>query len=481
MGTLMVPFSRQAPRLQRVVKQTASENRKHAELVFEGGEAELDRNVLERMTAPLEHLLRNSVVHGIESPEVRAERGKAVSGEIRIELKREGTQLLVEVSDDGAGLNYAAIRTKAIERGLMPADARLSDADVARFIFEPGFSTASELTQTAGRGIGMDVVASEVKQLAGTLELASEPGHGTRFQIRLPLTLAVSQALLVGLGTEVYALPLPNIEGIARVPQAEVEVLLAERAPPFLYGEQAYSMLYLGDLIDQPRPSIAETRNFTVILMRVSEGLGTGERRVAVVIDQLIGNREVVSKAVGPQLSSVPGVAGATILPDGRVVFILDVPALVSERARRALLAEAAASVVAPAPPPEVAADRRDMVMVVDDSVTMRRVAERLLERNGYRVVTAKDGLDAMAQLQTEQPAVILLDIEMPRADGFEVAAFVRNTPRLRDVPIIMITSRSGEKHRERARSLGVNRYLIKPYQEDQLLAEVRAMQAGDR
>jgi chemosensory pili system protein ChpA (sensor histidine kinase/response regulator) len=481
MGTLMVPFSRQAPRLQRVVKQTAAENRKHAELVFEGGEAELDRNVLERMTAPLEHLLRNSVVHGIESPEVRAERGKAVSGEIRIELKREGTQLLVEVSDDGAGLNYAAIRTKAIERGLMPADARLSDADVARFIFEAGFSTASELTQTAGRGIGMDVVASEVKQLAGTLELASEPGHGTRFQIRLPLTLAVSQALLVGVGTEVYALPLPNIEGIARVPQAEVEVLLAENAPPFLYGEQAYSMLYLGDLIDQPRPSIADVRNFTVILMRVSEGLGTGERRVAVVIDQLIGNREVVSKAVGPQLSSIPGVAGATILPDGRVVFILDVPALVSERARRALLAEAAASAVAPAPPPEAAADTRDMVMVVDDSVTMRRVAERLLERNGYRVVTAKDGLDAMAQLQTEQPAVILLDIEMPRADGFEVAAFVRNTPRLRDVPIIMITSRSGEKHRERARSLGVNRYLIKPYQEDQLLAEVRAMLAGDR
>jgi chemosensory pili system protein ChpA (sensor histidine kinase/response regulator) len=472
MSTLMVPFSRQAPRLQRVVRQTATENGKHAEISFTGVDAELDRNVLERMTAPLEHLLRNSVVHGIETPEDRIKRGKRINGEIKIDLHREGTQLVLVVSDDGAGLNYAAIRKKAIERNLMPADAPLADADIARFIFEPGFSTASALTKDAGRGIGMDVVASEVKQLAGTLELTSEPGQGTRFMIRLPLTLAVSQALLVGIGQDAFALPLASIEGIARVPRAQGEDLLKPGAPALDYAGQSYPVRYLGDLVELSRQTASEARALTMILMRIGEGLGTTERRVAIVVDQLIGNREIVSKAVGPQVSSVPGVTGATILPDGRVVLILDVPALVAERSRRALLAEAEAA------PVEVVAqgDTREMIMVVDDSVTMRRIAERLLERNGFKVVTAKDGLDAMALLQTETPTTVLLDIEMPRADGFEVAAFIRNTPRLSKIPIIMITSRSGEKHRERARSLGVNRYLIKPYQEDHLMAEVHAV-----
>lgn len=472
MSTLMVPFSRQAPRLQRVVRQTATENGKQADISFSGVEAELDRNVLERMTAPLEHLLRNSVVHGIETPEERIKRGKRITGEIKIDLHREGTQLVVVVSDDGAGLNYSAIRKKAIERNLMPADAPLSDADVARFIFEPGFSTASALTKDAGRGIGMDVVASEVKQLAGTLELSSEPGKGTRFIIRLPLTLAVSQALLVGIGQDAFALPLASIEGIARLPRAQGEELLKSGAAPLQYAGQSYPVRYLGDMVELSRQTPPEARALTAILMRIGEGLSTTEKRVAVIVDQLIGNREIVSKAVGPQISSVPGVTGATILPDGRVVLILDVPALVAERARRALLAEA----VAAPKEPELVADTREMIMVVDDSVTMRRIAERLLERNGFRVTTAKDGLDAMALLQTETPSTVLLDIEMPRADGFEVAAFIRNTPRLSKIPIIMITSRSGEKHRERARSLGVNRYLIKPYQEDQLLAEVHAV-----
>jgi chemosensory pili system protein ChpA (sensor histidine kinase/response regulator) len=472
MGTLMVPFSRQAPRLQRVVRQTASENGKQADIVFSGVEAELDRNVLERMTAPLEHLLRNSVVHGIETPEERIKVGKRVTGEIHIMLRREGTQLVVDVADDGAGLNYEAIRRKAVERGLMPADASLPDEEVGRFIFEPGFSTARELTKDAGRGIGMDVVASEVKQLAGTLELASETGKGTHFLIRLPLTLAVSHALLVSIGQDAFALPLASVEGIARVPRKGTEDLLAENAPPLSYAGHSYPVRYLGDLVDLPRQISPDARALTAILMRV-EGLGAGERRIAVVVDQLIGNREIVSKAVGPQISSVPGVSGATILPDGRVVLILDVPALVAERARRALLAEAAA---VPKAPEAVAEVVRETIMVVDDSVTMRRIAERLLERHGFRVTTAKDGLDAMALLQTETPSTVLLDIEMPRADGFEVAAFIRNTPRLSKIPIIMITSRSGEKHRERARSLGVNRYLIKPYQEDQLLAEVNSV-----
>lgn len=476
MGTLMVPFSRQLQRLARVVRQTAQENGKLAEVQFAGAEAELDRNVLERMTAPLEHLLRNAVVHGIEAPQRRLELGKPETGQIRVQLRREGAQLLVEVGDDGGGLDFLGIREKAIERQLMAPDAQASDDDLARFIFEPGFSTARTLTQDAGRGIGMDVVSSEVKQLGGTLELRSEIGRGTRFLVRLPLTLAVSQALLVGVGGENYAVPLASVEGIARIQRRELDDYFRPDGPLFAYGGRGYRVSYLGDYLGlAAQPAEAEGRTLTAILVRIGEGLSaTHERRVALIVDTLIGNREIVSKTAGPQLSAVPGVAGATILADGRVVLILDVPALVSERARRALLADAAGRAV-----PSAAVDARELVMVVDDSVTMRRVAERLLTRNGYRVVTARDGLDAMAMLQTETPSTLLLDIEMPRADGFEVAAFVRNTPRLATTPIIMITSRSGEKHRERARGLRVDRYLIKPYQEEQLLGEITAVRRG--
>jgi chemosensory pili system protein ChpA (sensor histidine kinase/response regulator) len=470
MSTLMVPFSRQVQRLLRVVRQTAQDNGRQAEAQFHGVEAELDRHVLERITAPLEHLLRNAVVHGIEDPAERAMAGKPVTGLIDVRLSREGAQLLVELADDGRGLDFMAIRHKAIERGLMVPEAQLSDDDLARFIFEPGFSTAKKLTQDAGRGIGMDVVASEVKQLAGTLELRSEIGKGTRFLLRLPLTLAVSQALLVGVGADSYAIPLPSIEGIARVPRAELDDYTRDDGPLFAYGGRGYRVRHLGDFVGMPHTPDADARTYTAILVRLGEGLGAAERRVALIVDSLNGTREIVSKAVGPQVSSVPGVAGATILADGRVVLILDVAALIAERSRRALLAEAAGRVERLM----VEEEKIDTIMVVDDSVTMRRVAERLLSRNGYRVVTAKDGLDAIAMLQTETPTTVLLDIEMPRADGFEVAAFIRNTSRIAHVPIIMITSRSGDKHRERARVLGVDRYLIKPYQEDQLLAEVR-------
>ena len=463
MRALMVPFSRQVQRLQRVVRQVADETGKRARVEFSGVDAELDRNVLERMTAPLEHLLRNAVAHGIETPEQRRQAGKAETGRIDVSLTREGPQLVIELRDDGRGLDIDAIRRKAVERGLMPADAEVDERSVAQFIFEPGFSTAREVTQVAGRGVGMDVVAAEVKQLGGTLELDSERGRGTRFVIRLPLTLAISQALLVSVGGEQFAIPLSSINGIGRIPVSDLPGYFGDAQRRFEYGGQAHEVRYLG-----------ETRTVPAVMLRIGEGLGAGSRRVAVVVDATLGNREIVSKAVGPQVSSVLGISGATILADGSVVLILDVPALVQDEKRRALMAEAAGG------RSTALADDRELIMVVDDSITMRRVAERLLTRNGYRVLTAKDGLDAIAQLHAESPRAILLDIEMPRADGFEVATFVRNNERIADVPIIMITSRSGDKHRQRAAEIGVNRYLIKPYQEEQLLNEVRSVTATE-
>lgn len=468
MGTLMVPFSRQVARLQRVVKQTAHENGKQADAVFSGIESELDRNVLERMTAPLEHLLRNSVVHGLETPADRVAAGKVETGTVSVSLRREATQLLIELSDDGRGLDFNAIRATAIKRGLMSADTHLTDDETAQFIFEPGFSTAKKLTQDAGRGIGMDVVASEVKQLGGTLELASEAGKGTRFLIRLPLNLAISQALLVEVSHDLFAIPLASIEGIVRIAREQLGDLYREDGVLLPYAGHDYRVHHLGDFIGLPHGTDGETKTVSAILVRLGEGLGMQERRIAVVVDALHGNREIVSKAVGPLVSSVTGVSGSTILADGRVVLILDVPALALERTRRAALATGKQHAV-----PD-SAGAQNLIMVVDDSVTIRRVTERLLLKQGYRVLTAKDGLDAMAKLQTEHPAAVLLDIEMPRADGFEVATFIRNSERIRAVPVIMITSRSGDKHRERAMQIGVNRYLIKPFQEDDLLKELR-------
>ena len=471
MRTLMVPFSRQAARLQRVVQQTALENGKRAEVQFSGIEAELDRNVLERMTAPLEHLLRNAVVHGIEMPDTRSFAGKDPIGHISVTLWREGTQLFIELRDDGRGLDFHAIRETAIRRGLMPADAEIADEEVAQFIFMPGFSTAKQLTQDAGRGVGMDVVAAEVKQLGGTLELASESGKGARFLVRLPLTLALSQALLIAVGHEQYAVPLGSIEGIARIPREDMDRLYASESADFSYGEHQYRVRYLGDFVGIARDAANEPKTLNAILVRLPEGLGAGERRIAMVVDALVGNREIVSKTLGPQVSVIPGITGGTIQADGRVLLILDVAALAQDRTRRSLRTLATGLEAT-----DVEDARNDLIMVVDDSITIRRVTERLLLKHGFRVVTAKDGLDAMAQLQTDTPAAILLDIEMPRADGFEVATFVRNSQRIAATPIIMITSRSGEKHRERARSIGVNRYLIKPYLEDQLMEELNSV-----
>ena len=455
MRTRMVPFQRHVQRLARIVRQSASDSGKRAELVVEGASGELDRQVLERMLPPFEHMLRNAVVHGIERPEERLARGKSDTGRIRLELRREGAEVLVRLSDDGAGMNLRAIRDKGIALGLVGAEQVLSDEDAMQLVLEPGFSTAGVVTQQAGRGVGMDVVATEIKRLGGALLMESIVGEGTTFTIRLPFTLAISHALVVRTEQEYYALPLPTVEGVLRLPKAEVQAHLGPDAPVFESGGQKYRFQALATFVGlEPAPLPEQDVTIPVVLVRA------GEHSTALITDELIGSREIVVKSVGPQISRIRGISGATILGDGRIVIILDIGALVrSEWRQRAQ--------------PLVARDRGDrriFAMVVDDSITVRRVTQRLLERNGMRVLTARDGMDAVTLLQDHVPDIILLDIEMPRMDGYEVAAHVRNDPRLRDVPIIMITSRSGEKHRARAIEIGVDDYLGKPYQEAQLL-----------
>lgn len=463
MRTRMVPFERLLPRMRRVVRQVAGELGKQVDLVVGNAEGEMDRSVLERMIGPLEHMLRNAVDHGIEMPGDRAAHGKEEEGRITLDLRREGGQIVLQLADDGAGINLDAVRRKAVERGLMDADAQLTDQEVLEFILEAGFSTAEKVTQISGRGVGMDVVNAEVKQLGGSMSLETEPGKGSVFTIRLPFTVSVNRALMVYSGEDLFAIPLNTIEGIVRVSGYELEAYYAPDAPPFEYAGKTYDLRYLGELLatgQQPRLT-GHSLPLPVILVR-----GT-EHSMAVQVDALAGSREIVVKSLGKQFAVVPGISGATILGDGRVVVILDLLAVI--RAQQALHSQqrlAAERAQANAHP----AQRSTLVMVVDDSITVRKVTTRLLERHGMEVITAKDGVEAIARLQDVQPDIMLLDIEMPRMDGFEVATLVRHDERLHDLPIIMITSRTGEKHRERARSIGVNEYLGKPYQEAQLL-----------
>ena len=465
MQTRMVPFQRHVPRLQRIVRQACADTGKQAELVVEGEANEIDRQVLESMLPPFEHLLRNSLAHGIEKPEVRRQRGKPAAGRVLLKIRREGSEVIVEVGDDGGGLDLAAIRRKAYEKGLLAENQKITDEQAVELILQPGFSTAGELTHTAGRGVGMDVVDNEVKKLGGSMRIETRTGEGTRFLIRLPYTLAITHALIVNVGDETFALPLPTVEGITRLSRDKILKHLTEDEPKLDYGGLVYRIQHLGSLVGAAPSALPEDENaVSLVLIRA------GDNSTALLMDSLEGSREIVVKTLGPHIASVPGVTGATILGDGRVIMILDPGTLV--RAHRP--AEAGRPAVEQSTAAQVTA------LVVDDSITMRRVTQRLLERRGAKVYTARDGLDAISVLQEHAVDVILLDIEMPRMDGYQFATHVRNDPRLKHLPIIMITSRSGEKHRAKAIEIGVNDYLSKPYQESQLIAAIQALVGRD-
>ncbi|KAF1720356.1 chemosensory pili system protein ChpA (sensor histidine kinase/response regulator) [Pseudoxanthomonas wuyuanensis] len=455
MRARMVPFEGIVPRLRRVLRQAAADTGKHVRLQLDGTHGELDRNVLERMTAPLEHLLRNSVAHGLEAPEARRKAGKPEEGSVRVTLRREGSEMVLRVSDDGAGLNREAIRRRAEERGLLQPGVKLADVDLDRMILEPGFSTYDSVSQLAGRGVGMDVVYNEVRQLGGSLDIDSQPNQGATFTLRLPQTLAVTQAVFVQIGETQFAVPVAAVSGIGRISRERFEA----EGGAYHYGGEDYALHNLGTLVGHA-PARAEGQPQVPLLL-----VRAGDLRVAVAVDAVLGNREIVVKAVGPQIASIPGIYGATITGDGSIVVILDVAPLV----RRHL-----AQPQQPAAHAPVQEQRRvPLVMVVDDSLTMRKVTGRVLERHNFEVTAARDGVEALEKLEERVPDLMLLDIEMPRMDGYELATAMKADARFKDVPIVMITSRTGDKHRQRAFDIGVQRYLGKPYQELDLMRNV--------
>ncbi len=468
--TRMVPLVENAPRLRRIIRQTSAELGKRTTLSFEGAEVEMDRNVVERMMAPLEHMLRNSIAHGLEDKAERKKAGKSEEGNITIALAREGSEIVIRVSDDGAGINIDGVKKKAIERGLMNPGAALTDKEIVRFILESGFSTAEAVSQIAGRGVGMDVVNSEIKQLGGVMDIDTEQGKGTTFTVRIPLTLSVSRALLVQVGDDTYAIPLLSISGIERIETEELERLLAQENPTFDWVGETYDLMHLTNVLGLGQGVInSELARQPLLLAR------SGDNRIAFAMDHLLGSREIVVKSLGPQLSTLQDLAGATILADGNVALIIDMPSLIRRGIARKSEAEGAEVITA------AEIEREPLVMVVDDSITVRKVTERLLKRNSLRCVTAKDGVDALSVLEENMPDVMLLDIEMPRMDGFELATHMRNSEKLKDIPIIMITSRTGEKHRQRAMDIGVNIYMGKPYTEVDLLENIESLMKKDQ
>ena len=475
--TRMVEFEGISDRLYRVVRQAAKDTGKQVKLDLLGATIEMDRGMLDRMTPSFEHLLRNCVAHGIESPAARSAAGKDAAGLITVELRQEGNDVSVQFSDDGAGLDLARIREKAISSGLVPADQPMDDQQAASLIFLPGFTTAAQVTELSGRGIGMDVVRSEVNSVGGRIETSTVAGKGTQFKLVLPLTTAVTQVVMIRSGSLAVGVPANVVETVRRITAKELQQ--AYNTGALDVAGQAVPFFWSGALLQSSAHS-AEVQGKTtpVVIFR------SAAQRVALHVDEVLGNQEVVVKNLGPQLSRLPGLAGMSVLASGAVVLIYNPVALASVYGdqARALSGDSAEPHMLETPGSDsakvtgraAAAPHIPLVMVVDDSITVRRVTQRLLQREGFRVVLAADGLQALERLQDELPSVVLSDIEMPRMDGFDLVRNIRGDARLAKLPIVMITSRIAEKHREHAKELGVDHYLGKPYAEDELISLVR-------
>ncbi|XAH24569.1 Hpt domain-containing protein [Xylophilus sp. GW821-FHT01B05] len=476
--TRMVEFEGIADRLYAVARQAAKETGKPITLDITGGAVEMDRGVLERLAPAFEHLLRNAVVHGIENAATRAAAGKPATGTIAIRLHQEGNDVAVEFRDDGAGLDYERIRAKARALGLIGEGDAPSDSDTAHFIFAPGFSTATQVTELAGRGIGMDVVRSEVQAAGGRIETHSQTGQGTRFRLILPLTTAVTQVVMLRAGHLAFAVPATVVEIVRRATVGDLEQAYASGT--FNHDMDEVPFFWTGALLQaSARSQEPPTRTRPVVIFR------SAQQRIALHVDEVLGQQEVVVKNLGPQLARLPGLSGMSVLPSGAVVLIYNPVALANVhgeriRAQQAAQAEAGSGTAAAAGGIDPGSPLADvdpgvpLVLVVDDSITVRRVTQRLLRREGYRVALAADGLQALERLQEERPALVLSDIEMPRMDGFDLVRNIRADAALHDLPVVMITSRIAAKHREHALSLGANHYLGKPYPEEELLGLVR-------
>jgi chemosensory pili system protein ChpA (sensor histidine kinase/response regulator) len=470
----LVDFEAVADRFYGVVRQASKELGKRVNLDIEGGRLEVDRSVLERMTPAFEHLLRNAVVHGIEAPSERASAGKPIDGAISISVSQEGNDVAVLFRDDGRGISGERVRAKAMQLGLISRNDELDEKALFQLLFKPGFSTSAEVSELAGRGIGLDVVLSEVKSLGGRIETLSEVGVGTQFKLVFPLTTAVTQVLLFRTGTSTIGIPAALVEAVAVVTNSSLQAIYAEAQYAV---DQAVTIPFYGSsaLFQMRSDATSETvSDHSLVLLR-----GAGQR-MALHVDEVLGNREVVVKNLGPQLSRLPGLAGITVLPSGATVFIYNPIALASVYGQEAHRDPSNSMHSSDRDVDDVPIEA-PLILVVDDAITVRRVIQRLLVREGYKVALANDGLHALQVLEQQRPLMVLSDIEMPRMDGFELVRNIRSRVEYADLPIVMISSRIAQKHQDHAFSLGANHYLGKPYSETQLLNLIRTQVQATR
>lgn len=461
MSVRMLPFSTIVERLQRIVRQTARELDKRVELSIEGEGVELDRGVLDKLGAPLEHLLRNAVAHGLESTEERKKIGKPETGHIKLKVSLDNDEIKLEIADDGTGINLSKVRQKAIEKGIFTSDQELTDQALMTVIFEPGFTTANAISQIAGRGVGLDAVRSDIAALSGRIDVSNVQGTGAMFNIHLPVTLSVAQVVMVRTGNKIFAIPSVMVEQVQKLKQ--VNLINAYQAGKVDWADRVYPLHFLSKLIGDI-DHIAQHHSYTPVIL-----LRSGTYRNAIHVDEILGNQEVVMKPMGTQLAHVPGMIGATVLGDGSIVLVINPVQL----ANREALSSGAIKVSSITPVLEKA---KRIALVVDDSLTMRKVLSRVLEREDFEVVTANDGMDAIMKLQSFTPDIILTDIEMPRMDGFEFSRHVKDNEVTSQIPLIIISSRTAEKHRNVAKQLGVNAFLGKPVQDEELIEQVNAL-----
>jgi chemosensory pili system protein ChpA (sensor histidine kinase/response regulator) len=461
MRVRMLPFATISERLQRIVRQTARELNKRVEMTIDGENIELDRGVLDKLGAPLEHLLRNAVAHGLESTEDRIKSGKPEIGHIRLKVSMENDEITLIITDDGSGVNLAKVKQKATEKGILAAGQEVTEQALMAVIFEPGFSTADAISQIAGRGVGLDAVRSDIAALGGRIDVSNVSGSGAMFNIYLPVTLSVAQVVLVRAGHKVFAIPTVMIEQVQKLKQNGLDS--AYQAGKVEWAGRDYPLHFLSKLVGDSE-HIALSHIYTpIILMR------SGTYRTALHVDEIIGNQEVVMKPMGTQLSHVPGMIGASVLGDGAIVLVINAVQL----ANREVFAVGVSKAADIAP---IVENLRKVALVVDDSLTMRKVLSRVLEREDFEVITANDGMDAIEKLQEITPDIILTDIEMPRMDGFEFSRYVRDNPATLKTPLIVISSRTADKHRNVATEIGVNAFLGKPVQDETLIEQVNAL-----
>ncbi|GAC1362521.1 MAG: hypothetical protein NVSMB44_18050 [Ktedonobacteraceae bacterium] len=485
MKVRLVPLSTMAPRLYRAARAVALKQGKDIDFILEGESTEVDRTVYEEIAGPLLHLVRNAVNHAIEKPETRMQRGKPPRGEIRLSASYDGNQIVIEVRDDGNGIDREGVRQTAIARGLIRPDQQIGEDDIVSLIFRPGFSTAEVLSEESGRGVGLDVVRDSVSRLRGTLVVESTPGAGTAFTMTFPTSLAIQSAMMVRVAGQQFAIPTANVESIGRLDNFKRSTSHGQQV--LMVRNEPYPLHQLGQYLGLQGPTLIDDKAQLLLV-------NAGGHRVALIIDEIKGKSDIVMKNLGSHLVDVHGIAGGTVLGNGQVVLILALDALLSSAMRvsnlQALRSGPAGQVkqrvdvsaskqntpvrstsASPATP-----ERGKHILVVDDSPSVRRVVSNMLKQHGWTVQMARDGVEALEMISYETPAAVLLDIEMPRMDGYELISTIRAQEQYRTLPLVVLTSRAAAKHQQRAMSLGASSYVVKPYQDEELLNTINAL-----